>query len=153
VWDQQNQNQHNQYAALERLSTSNFGLANSRLDIRGHAVIDQHGNRVGHVSKLFIDAIERAVRLFEVRDGGILGWGAYRFLLPGEAITDIGKNEVHISQSRDRVVDSPVYDPVLVSYLIGGTFTGSALDWTATSLYPDIFILPDDPEQEIASDR
>lgn len=75
-----------------------------------------------------------------------LGWGAYRFLLPVEAITDISEDEVHINQSRDRVVDSPVYDPVLVSYLIGGTFTGSALDWTATSLYPDFFIWPDDSE-------
>lgn len=116
--------QHIQYAALERLSTSNFGLANSRLDIRGHAVVDQHGNRLGRVSKLFIDAIEHAVRLFEVRDGGILGWGAYRFLLPVEAITNITDDEVQINQSRDRVVESPVYDPALVSYLIGGTVTG-----------------------------
>lgn len=143
--------QHNQNGALERLSTSNLALATPRLDIRGRTVIDRHGNRVGYVSKLFINASDREVRLLEVCDGGFLGLGTHRFLLPVEAITDISNNEVRVNQRRDRVVESPIYDPVLVNVPYWEHAYGSyswALDWIASSPYPGLFILPDDAERD-----
>jgi hypothetical protein len=63
---------------------------------------------------LFIDQIERKVQLLEVRAGGFLGLGDRHFLLPVSAITSVTKGEVHVNQTREHIVGSPVYDPALI---------------------------------------
>src|SRR5262245_50306871 len=99
---------------LIRLSDTNLTLADRAEDIRGLKVFDVSGEEVGSVNDLFIDEHERKVRFLEVSSGGFLGLGATKFLLPVEAITRIGVDEVYINQSRERVAGAPQYDPTLV---------------------------------------
>ena len=99
---------------LVRLSDTNLTLADHAEDIRGLKVLDMSGEELGTVNDLFIDEQERKVRFLEVSSGGFLGLGTTKFLLPVEAITRIGADEVHINQSRERVAGAPQYDPTLV---------------------------------------
>ena len=99
---------------LEKLNNTDLTLADSDQDIRNRKVIDRNNEEIGHVSDLFIDQVERKVRMLEVRAGGFLGLGDRHFLLPVDAITSVGKDEVHVNQTRDRIVDSPAYDPTLI---------------------------------------
>lgn len=100
------QSQHTN-TELAKLSETDLTLADSTEDIRGRKVVDSNGEDMGHVGALFIDRDERKVRLLEIRAGGFLGIGDRHFLLPVEAITELAKNEVHINQTRDRVVNIP----------------------------------------------
>lgn len=52
--------------------------------------------------------------MLEVSAGGFLGLGARHVLLPMEAVTNVGKDEVHVNQSREHVAKSPAYEPQLI---------------------------------------
>jgi sporulation protein YlmC with PRC-barrel domain len=99
---------------LEKLSDTDLALADVDQDIRGRKVVDRNGEDIGHVSNLFIDTGERKVRMLEVRAGGFLGLGDRHFLLPVDAITSVGKDDVHVDQTREHILNSPVYDPSLI---------------------------------------
>jgi sporulation protein YlmC with PRC-barrel domain len=99
---------------LEKLKDTGLELADLAQDIRNYKVVDTHGEGIGHVSALFIDRDKRKVRLLEVRAGGFLGLGDRHFLLPVDTITNVENREVHVNQTRERIVQSPVYDPTLV---------------------------------------
>ena len=88
-------------AALENLNDSALVLENPRLDIRGRTVIDRHGLEIGHVSDLFVDAGERKVRMLQL-------------LLPVDAIVGVEKHTVRVNETRERVQNSPAYDPTLL---------------------------------------
>lgn len=128
---------------LENLNDTGLVLADPGQDIRGHKVIDCHGDDVGHVSNLFTDAEEGKVRMLEVRAGGFLGLGARHFLLPVDAITSVAKDEVRVSETRDRIVGSPVYDPALVAApthaMLGPYYGyyGHPPYWSSGYEYPD----------------
>ena len=107
------QSQQRTNTELEKLSETGLILADPSEDIRGRKVVDASGEDIGHVSALFIDRAERKIRMLEIRAGGFLGLGERHFLLPAEAVTNVAEGEVHISQTRDRVVHSPAYDPAL----------------------------------------
>jgi sporulation protein YlmC with PRC-barrel domain len=108
-----NQSERATNAELEKLSETGLTLADPGQDIRERKVIDASGEDIGHVGALFIDRAERKVRMLEIRGGGFLGMGDRHFLLPVEAVTSIAKGEVHVNQTRDRIVNSPAYDPAL----------------------------------------
>lgn len=112
--DAMDQQEKTNNTALERLSDTGLVLSELGQDIRGRKVVDQHGSDVGHISGLFIDEGERKVRMLELRAGGFIGIGERHFLLPVDAITSVGESAVHVSESGDRIVHSPVYDPTLV---------------------------------------
>jgi len=99
---------------IEKLSDTGLELEDAAQDIRNRKVVDVHDEDVGHVSGLFIDRAERKVRMLEISGGGFLGFGDRHFLLPVDAITSIDKGEVHIDQTRERVVGSPAYDPTII---------------------------------------
>ena len=101
-------------AELQHLNTSELTLADEHMDIRDRKVVDVNGDEIGHVSDLFIDPDMRKVRMLEIRTGGFLGFGARHALLPVDAITSITTDTVHVNQTRQHVVTSPVYDPKLV---------------------------------------
>ena len=101
-------------AALENLNDSALVLENPHLDIRGHTVIDRHGLEIGHVSDLFVDAGERKVRMLQLRTGGFAGIGERHFLLPVDAIVGVEKHTVRVNETRERVQNSPAYDPTLL---------------------------------------
>jgi len=100
--------------ALEKLSETGLEISDPDFDIRGRKVIDRSGAEVGHVSSLFIDEDKRKVRMLEIRAGGFLGIGERHVLLPVDAITSVSKHDVHVSETRERIVHSPVYDPTLI---------------------------------------
>jgi sporulation protein YlmC with PRC-barrel domain len=99
---------------LQKLADTGLTLDDARQDIRGRKIIDQRGEAIGHVSNLFIDAGERKVRMLEVRAGGFLGLGDKHFLLPVDAVTRVEADAVHVNETRERIVHSPVYNPQLV---------------------------------------
>ncbi len=98
---------------LIKLTDASLTVSDPTRDIRDRKVIDQHGEEIGHVSALFIDQEERKVRMLQVAAGGFLGLGERHFLIPVEAISKVTPEQVHISQTRERVVNSPLYDPNL----------------------------------------
>jgi len=99
---------------LQKLDDTGLTLDDDRQDIRGRRLVDGAGEAIGHISNLFIDAGERKVRMLEVRAGGFLGLGDKHFLLPVEAITSVDAGVVHVNETRERIIHSPVYDPQLV---------------------------------------
>ncbi len=98
---------------LVKLSDANLMLSDPTQDIRDRKVIDQDGDDIGHVSGLFVDKDQKKVRILQVAAGGFLGLGERHFLIPVEAVSSITKDDVRINQTRERVVDSPPYDPKL----------------------------------------
>jgi len=100
--------------ALEKLKDSGLALADGAQDITGRKVVDRDGVDIGHISDLFVDEDHRKVRMLEIHAGGILGLGERHFLLPVDAISSIDKDEVHVSETQDRVSRSPAYDPNLI---------------------------------------
>ncbi len=140
-----NQSQHTTDAELEKLSETGLTLADPAQDIRDRKVVDASGEDIGHVGALFIDRAERKVRMLEIRAGGFLGLGERHFLLPVEAITSIAKGEVHINQTRDRIVHSPAYDPALevapspASWGPYYGYFGMSPYWGGGLMYPGVF--------------
>jgi sporulation protein YlmC with PRC-barrel domain len=100
---------------LQKLNNTDLTLSDSATDLRGFKVIDRSGQEIGHISDLFIDERERNVRMLQVSAGGVLGLGDRHFLVPVEAIVRFGNGEVQVDQTVDRVVNSPAYNPNLIS--------------------------------------
>ncbi len=99
---------------LQKLKDTDLIVGDDAQDVRGRKLVDQHGETIGHVSALFIDASERKVRMLEVRAGGFLGLGDKHFLLPADTVTSIDKDSVYVNHTRERILHSPVYNPHLV---------------------------------------
>ncbi len=92
---------------LIRLGDSDFVPANPEDDVRGKAVYDAQGQRVGSVSDLYIDRKEREVRFLEVGAGGFLGIGEKHFLVPVVAVTEVADDRVTIEPGRTEKVEGP----------------------------------------------
>jgi sporulation protein YlmC with PRC-barrel domain len=107
-------NQHSTTNELQKLDDTGLVLDDGAQDVRGRKLVDGHGETIGHVSNLFIDADERKVRMLEVRAGGFLGLGDKYFLVPADAVTRVDKDSVHVAASHERILNSPIYDPRLV---------------------------------------
>jgi len=102
------------HVSLEKLSDAGLTLADTSQDTRGRLVVDCDGERLGHVSGIFIDVEHRKVRLLEMRAGGFLGIGERHFLIPIEAVRVVTADEVRVGETRDHILAAPVYDPTLV---------------------------------------
>ena len=144
------QHQHVNNDVMQKLNDTNLTLADSRQDIRGRKVIDRHGEEIGHVSDLFIDEAERNVRMLQISAGGFLGLGDRHFLLPVDAISTVGKDEVHIDQTREHVVNSPAYDPKLIArpsreyWEPYYGYYGLSPYWGTGYMYPGVPLYPED---------
>lgn len=98
---------------LTLLSDTGRTVADPAQDVRGLAVRDVSGESLGTVDDLLVDAEADQVRMLRITHGGLLGFGAAISLLPIEAVTRLGEDEVVVDQTRDRVASAPVYDPDL----------------------------------------
>ena len=92
---------------LVRLGDSDFVSANPEDDLRGKAVYDAEGQRIGGVEDLYIDPQEREVRFLEVGAGGLLGIGKKRFLVPVEAVVEVAAGLVTIEPAGTEKVEGP----------------------------------------------
>ncbi|MBW3632297.1 MAG: PRC-barrel domain-containing protein [Chloroflexi bacterium] len=99
---------------LLKLGDTDLTVRSPLEDIRGHTVIDQSGDEIGHVDALLIDDQERKVRFLQIASGGILGIGEQRFLVPVDAVLGVDDSQLVIDQTGERVSGSPGYDPDLV---------------------------------------
>lgn len=93
---------------LIRLGDSDFVSANPEDDLRGKAVYDAQGQRIGSVSDLYIDRQDRKVRYLEVGAGGFLGIGEKNYLVLVEAVVEVVEDRVTIEPGRTEKVDGPV---------------------------------------------
>jgi sporulation protein YlmC with PRC-barrel domain len=92
---------------LVRLGDSDFVSANPEDDLRGKAVYDAEGQRIGGVEDLYIDPQEREVRFLEVGAGGFLGIGQKPFLVPVEDVTQVAEGRVAIEPGRTEKMAGP----------------------------------------------
>ncbi len=92
---------------LVRLGDSDFVCANPENDLRGKAVYDAQGQRIGRVGDLYIDRQEREVRFLEVGAGGFVGIGEKSYLVAVEAVVEVADDRVTIEAGRTEEVDGP----------------------------------------------
>jgi sporulation protein YlmC with PRC-barrel domain len=97
-----------------KLSQSDFVLASPEQDTRGKDVYDADGEKVGSVDDLYIDGQERKVRFLEVSAGGFLGIGEKHFLVPVEAVKEVGEARITLESGNEEVVESPPFDTRVV---------------------------------------
>lgn len=130
----------NKFGTLVRLADTGETIADKDADIRGHKVLDKHGDQLGKIDALLVDDKEFKVRFIEVASGGLLGLGQQKSLIPVDAITEITQHEVHIDQTKGRVADAPAYDPMLVRnlnvYPDTYNYYGYLPYWGAEYIYP-----------------
>ena len=111
----QQQEQLPKAIGIEALGQSDFELSDKAEDIRGRIVRDSSGAEIGTVEELLIDRDESKVRFVRISSGGVLGFGAKRYLLPVELISRTSDDAVHIDRSRTDVESAPAYEPELVA--------------------------------------
>ncbi len=99
---------------LVKLSDSQSRLQDPAQDIRGLDVYDDEGNQIGIVEDLYVDTEEREVRFLDVGAGGFLGLGEKHFLIPVEAVADIGEDGLTIEHGTEKVTGSPPFDTDVV---------------------------------------
>lgn len=99
---------------LVRLSDSELILKDNTQDVYGYDVFDESGEQIGSVEELYADEQAREVRFLDVAAGGFLGIGERHFLVPVEAVTEVGEGRLTVDQSREKVVDSPPLDTSVV---------------------------------------
>lgn len=99
---------------LVKLGDSEYRLEAPEQDIRGLDVYDRDGREIGSVEELYIDTEERKVRFLDVGAGGFLGIGEKHFMIPVEAVTDVGEDGVTIEHGRKKVTGSPPFDTDVV---------------------------------------
>ena len=100
-------------SVLVPLSETTLTLA-SGPDIRGRDAVDLKGEKIGTIDDLLVDPQSHEVRLVKLSGGGFLGIGDQTWLIPVEAIRDIGEDAVRIDRAGSEVVRGPAYQPDLV---------------------------------------
>lgn len=78
-----------QQVELVYLGRSGLEIATPADDVRGLAVVDPSGLRLGEVDDVVVDVAARRVRLLVVVSGGVLGLATRRFLVPVEAVARV----------------------------------------------------------------
>jgi sporulation protein YlmC with PRC-barrel domain len=101
-----------QRSNLTKLSESDLPLEEPWQDIRRLDVYDITDEQIGSVEDLYVDREARQPRFLIVSAGGFLGLGKKHFLILVEDVSrDVGEDRVTVTQPRDKVVNSPEFDP------------------------------------------
>ena len=101
---------------LVKLSSSDFDFEEPWQNIYGFDVYDIDGDKIGTVEDFYVDREAHVTRFLEVKAGGFLGIGKKHFLIPVEEVTRNASEEdrVTVNHKRDKVLDSPDFDPDVV---------------------------------------
>ncbi|HEY2642353.1 MAG TPA: PRC-barrel domain-containing protein [Galbitalea sp.] len=97
---------------LVRLSDTDEFVLDPTEDVRGRKVKDSDGADLGKVKDLLIDQEDNKVRALVVDHGHFLE--KTTSVIPVDAIYRVSADEVHITQNKEKVAGSSVYDPTLV---------------------------------------
>ncbi len=101
-----------QRSNLARLSELDVPLEESWQDIRNLDVYDISDEQIGSVEDLYVDQQARQPRYLIVSAGGFLGVGKKHFLIPVEEVSrDVGEDRVTITVPKEKVLNSPEFDP------------------------------------------
>jgi sporulation protein YlmC with PRC-barrel domain len=101
-----------QRSNLTKLSETDLPLEEPWQDIRELDVYDNRDQQIGSVQDLYVDQQARQPRFLVVSGGGFLGLGKKHFLIPVEDVSrDVGEERVTVTQPREKVLDSPEFDP------------------------------------------
>jgi sporulation protein YlmC with PRC-barrel domain len=101
-----------QHSNLTKLSETDLPLEESWQDMRGLDVYDVTDEQIGSVQDLYVDREARQPRYLVVSAGGFLGLGKKHFLIPVEEVSrDVGEDRVTVTQRREKVLNSPEFDP------------------------------------------
>ena len=101
-----------QRSNLTKLSELDLPLEEPWQDIRGLDVYDVVDQQIGSVEDLYVDRETRLASFLVVSAGGFLGIGKKHFLIPVEEVSrDVGEARVTVLVHRDKVVNSPEFDP------------------------------------------
>ena len=97
---------------LVKLSDSDISLDEPWKDISDLDVYDTHGEQIGSAEDLYVDRHARVPRFLDVSAGGFLGIGKKHFLIPVEEVSrDVSEDRVTVNWDREKVLDSPEFDP------------------------------------------
>lgn len=97
---------------LVRLSDTAEIVLDPDQDVRGRKVTDNLGDNLGKVHDLLIDQSTNKVVAIIVNHGHLLE--KTTSVVPVDAITRVGVDEVVIDLAKDKIAASPGYDPTLV---------------------------------------
>ncbi len=101
-----------QRSNLTKLSETELPLEEPWQDMRGLDVYDIQDEQIGSVVDLYLDREVRLASYLVVSAGGFLGIGKKHFLIPVEEVSrDVGEERVTVTQPRDKVLNSPEFDP------------------------------------------
>jgi len=101
-----------QRSNLAKLSELDVPLEESWQDIRDLDVYDVADQQIGTVEDLYVDQGARQPRFLVVSAGGFLGVGKKHFLAPVEEVSrDVGEERVTVTVPKDKVLNSPGFDP------------------------------------------
>jgi PRC-barrel domain len=112
MWDRHTERPSN----LVKVSDSPIGVQEPWHNVCNLDVYDVHGEQIGTVEDLYADRMQAHLpRFLGVAAGGFLGIGKKHFLIPVEDTShDVGEDWVMVNQSRDKVINSPEFDPEVV---------------------------------------
>src|SRR5215210_9572793 len=97
---------------LVKLSDTDFRLEEPWQDIRELDVYDINGEQIGSVEDLYVEREARLPRFLDIAAGGFLGLGKKHFLVPVEEVSrDVGEDRVTITVPKDKVLNSPEFNP------------------------------------------
>jgi sporulation protein YlmC with PRC-barrel domain len=101
-----------QRSNLTKLSETDLPLEEPWQDMRGLDVYDIQDEQIGSVEDLYVDREVRLTSYLVVSAGGFLGIGKKHFLIPVEEVRrDGGEERVTVTQPREKVLNSPEFDP------------------------------------------
>jgi sporulation protein YlmC with PRC-barrel domain len=99
-----------QIGTLVPLSDYDGELVDPDSDITGREVVDAAGEDVGKVDELLVDADRNVVRFMEIAHGGFLGIGQSKVLVPIDAVSSVGDDQIRISKMKADIEGAPPYD-------------------------------------------
>jgi sporulation protein YlmC with PRC-barrel domain len=101
-----------QSSNLAKLSETDLPLEEPWQDLRGLDVYDITDEQIGSVKDLYLDREVWLPSYLVVSAGGFLGIGKKHFLIPVEEVSrDVGEERVTVTVPRDKVLNSPEFDP------------------------------------------
>ena len=101
-----------QRSNLTKLSEMDLPLEEPWQDTRGLDVYDIIDEQIGSVEDLYVDQNTRQPRFVVVSAGGLLGVGKKHLLIPVEEVSrDISEEWVTVTEPRDKVLNTPEFDP------------------------------------------
>ncbi len=101
-----------QRSNLTKLSETDLPLEAPWQDMRGLDVYDIQDEQIGSVVDLYVDREVRLASYLVVSAGGFLGIGKKHFLIPVEEVSrDVSEDRVTITVQREKVLNSPEFDP------------------------------------------